>query len=183
MKKSLPTRLCLLAVLLISFTAFQTNAFASSPISSAVLDNDNGAIDSSQNMYDGTWTHGNYSGDYRGDHRLSATGGDAIRTYVWKFTQVSSEREFYAYLNNPNFTDPSANYGVWKGPLTASGEGMGFLDGYNDYNINQNTAPPGWIHVNKSTFTSYSSYTYMFVSQSSPSAHTGADGAEIDYYQ
>ncbi|QDP41568.1 hypothetical protein [Radiobacillus deserti] len=61
---------------------------AASPYPYQVLDNDDGAINSSRNGRTGTWNYGNYSNDYRGDHRINYSGGQ----YLWYFNSKSSAK-------------------------------------------------------------------------------------------
>lgn len=137
MKRKITGTMVGLLSILILLLFDSTETKAASIVSSQLLDNDNVTINSSQNEYDGTWNYQSYSGDYNGDHRLAGTASTYLNTYVWRFTQRTGTRYIYAYLNNPNFTDPSAYYMVWQGTINGG-------TGYVIRSFNQNTAPGGW---------------------------------------
>lgn len=161
------------SLLCLPFLLFTHEALAVS-YTTVYLDNDEGAINSSQNHYEGNWTYQSYTGSYRGDHRLTS-GTDGQRgSYVWKFGYKSGTRDFAVHLNHPNFTDPSAEYYVAENGTY----GGAFLI----RTFNQNTAPGGWNTI-RAGYSSYSNYSHLVVSQSADAASTGADGARIIYAQ
>jgi hypothetical protein len=157
--------------LLLSF-GFADEAHAGSLLTYQVLDNDDGAINSSKNAYSKTWTHGNSSGSYRGDYRISYTSGGE---YQWNFqSQSSRTRQYYVYLNHPNFTNPFAEYHVW------SSYNLGAIQ-WSEHvgSVNQNLAYPGWNKVGGEKAYTYNAFRLTIINTS---AGTGADGAEVDFY-
>lgn len=146
-------------------------AHAGSLVSSQVLDNDDGAINSSKNGYTKTWTHGTSSGSYRGDYRIGYTSGGE---YQWIFNAKSSQtRQYYVYLNHPNFTNPDAAYLVWS----STNMDLGYSEQVGS--LNQNTAYPGWNRVGGEKAYTYNVFRLTIINTS---AGTGADGAEVDFF-
>lgn len=160
---------CLMGV---SVFSSAQSANAASLISTQVLDNDDGGIDSTRNMRTGTWTRVTSTSDYRGDARRAATGSGA--EYAWKFNYHSGQRLFYVYLNDINFNNKLAEYSVIAGDYT----------GYTIKTFNQQSAPGGWNLLTNTYNNDNVSYPYLSVwAVGGSTGYTGADGAEVDYYQ
>lgn len=158
---------CLIGVLVFS-SVHSANAAV---ISCQDLDNDDGAINGPHNMYLGSWTYLNSSGDYRGDARRAYNGSGA--GYVWKFNSSSGGRLFYVYLNDYSFNNKYAVYSVidsgYNGQLVGA--------------LNQESAPSGWNLVSSNLTYNNPIYPYLEVwaGTTSDGGYTGADAAEVDF--
>lgn len=133
-----------------------------------LLDNDNGALNSSQNAYTGTWTHEDLSGDYNGDDRVNTSGSGS---YYWKFPYQSGYKTLSVYLDQAKFTNPDAVYILQDSTGNYSAT-------YGE--VNQNLAPAGWSAVNDEYGDGYVGYSWLRVLAGS-GGYTGADAAEIDF--
>ncbi|OYD08772.1 LolA family protein [Paludifilum halophilum] len=119
------------------------------------------------NSYSGTWTYrSGQSGDWNGDDRLGAYGNGY---YDWKFYNIPGDgARLYAWLNNIDFTNQSAEYSVDTDVI-----------GY----INQNTAPGGWNspgshYISGNPFFQVDNYDWS----GNSNTRTGADIIRIETY-
>lgn len=98
-------------------------------------------------------------GDWNGDDRLNSTNSG---WYGWFFPGYERSYSFYAWLNNPAFTDAYARYSVLD---TSNASHQTAI-------INQNTAPGGWNYVGYG-------YGYLFMVQPSGNGRNGADIVQL----
>lgn len=161
---------------LFSFTGKEASAYGcpiNGSASTYIVDNDNRFLNNTtDNGWNGTWSHGKTSSDYNGDHRFNASGvsGD----YFWKLGPCTEWRSYAVYLNNYKFTDPNAAYYLRT---------QAYPSGPTHYfgTLNQYTAPGGWNYIKGQVGPTVTS-DKIWLNVMSYFNATGADAAKLVTY-
>jgi len=139
-----------------------------------VMDNDNNAIGSSDNVIVGPWEYQKSTNSFRGDHRyLASPSTSTIYEYDWRFSSCSGQYgHVYVYVWDTKFTNQQASYRMYNNQTIP---GTQTLNVY----LNQRTAPGGWNYLGKTT--QAKTGVLALVVPTAASGGTGADAAKIDY--